>query len=168
MIAEMSSMQEIINVAQWCFHFDKEKFGTTTYGEFKLALQTNGYSTADIESLYFELDLNNDDPLEFRDFLASVLEARGVVEETILTEAFERSFPDEDSLLTKYEIAGLLTSVGTPERVEEFFPQVDEKKAVHTQGTNKIRLCPDLTLPDLTLPFIAIQSPSKIFCTNSI
>ena len=133
-------MEEIINVAQWCFHFDKEKFGTTTYGEFKLALQTNGYSTTDIESLYNELDLNNDDPLEFRDFLASVLEARGVFEETILTEAFERSFPDEDSLLTKYEIAGLLTSVGTPERVEEFFPQCDEKTDIQNQGTKLVGL----------------------------
>jgi hypothetical protein len=135
----MSSMEEIISVAHWCFHFDKEKFGTTTYGELKLALQTNGYSTSDIESLYQNLDHKNDDPLEFRDFLASVLAARGAFEETILTEAFERSFPDEDSLLTKYEIAGLLTSVGTPERVEEFFPQLDEKKVVHSQGTRFIR-----------------------------
>jgi Ca2+-binding EF-hand superfamily protein len=121
-------MEEIVNVAQWCFHFDTGKTGMTTYGELKLGLQTNGYSATDIDSIYVDSSVDNEGPLEFRDFLASCLEARGSFEETILTETFERSFPDEDSYITKYEVAGLLTAVGTPERVEEFFPDWDELK----------------------------------------
>jgi Ca2+-binding EF-hand superfamily protein len=115
-------MEKIVDIAQWCFHFDKEKTGMTTYGEFKLGLQTNGLSAAEIEAIYSGNNAGTEDSLEFRDFLAAALEARGRYEETILTETFERSFPEEDTSITKYDIAGLLTTVGTPERVEEFFP----------------------------------------------
>lgn len=112
-----------MNIAQWIFHDDAEKTGMTTYGQLKLCLLTNGYSVEEVDSIYAGCNTSLSDPLEFRDFLAAALEARGRFEEIILTETFERSFPDENSFISKYEVAGLLTSVGAPERVDDFFPE---------------------------------------------
>ena len=51
-IAEVSSMEDILKIAQWCLQFDESKSGKTTYSEFKLALQTSGYSSVEVSSIF--------------------------------------------------------------------------------------------------------------------
>lgn len=51
-IAEISSMEDVLKIAQWCMQFDESKSGLTTYSEFKLALQTSGYSQAEINCMF--------------------------------------------------------------------------------------------------------------------
>jgi len=127
-IAEISSMEDIVNIAQWCFHADRSKTGMTTFGNMKRCLEEREYSVEFMEHVFYDNEFQDHEQLEFRDFLAAILETRGTFEEAVLTQTFESSFPEENSLISKFELAGLLKYVGAPERVEEFFDESEADK----------------------------------------
>ena len=121
-------MERIVNIAQRCVQSDKDRTGLTTYGKMKVVLEKTGFQEETVTSIFSCCQFDDEAPLEYRDFLAATLEVRGALEENLLAAAFESSFPAENSLISKFEVAGLLTSVGSPERVEEFFSDMEGDK----------------------------------------
>lgn len=96
----------------------KSNDGWISLGEFKTAVQ-NRTSYPDEE------DFDCDDYLEYTEFIAAVLEARGNIEEEKIAEAFDRLDSDNTGYITAQNLCKLLGKDYSPEKVQDIIEHAD-------------------------------------------
>jgi len=115
---------------------DLDGNGFIDYDEFKEALGNIGYSDEDIERIFRSIDLDGSGTIEYTEFLAATLEARCVVVEERLAEAFDRIDINDSGYITKESLnailqQGFLGRTLTDEYLNEIIEEVDLSRDGH-------------------------------------
>ena len=100
-VAHKSTSAEIGGLRDAFQKFDLSQNGTVCLEEFKEMMSNSGMSDEEIESLFRSIDLDGSKLIHFTEFLAATLEARGVIVEQRLAEAFDRIDSDDSGYITK-------------------------------------------------------------------
>ena len=88
-IAKKSTPEEIFDLRGVFDEFDVSNTGTVGLAEFKAALSQLGYSEATLEEIFYKIDVNQNNAINYTEFLAAALETQGMIEEYRLAEAFD-------------------------------------------------------------------------------
>ena len=96
-----SSSKEIGSLRDAFEKFDLLRNGTVCLDEFKEAMKNSGLSDQELEDIFKSIDLDGSGHIDYTEFLAATIEARGVIAEERLAEAFDRIDSDDSGQISK-------------------------------------------------------------------
>ena len=105
-----SSSKEIGSLRDAFEKFDLLRNGTVCLDEFREVMKNSGLSDQELEDIFKSIDLDGSGHIDYTEFLAATIEARGVIAEERLAEAFDRIDSDDTGQISK-ENCGVLSSV---------------------------------------------------------
>lgn len=70
--------------------YDTSGNGSISPQEFKVALESYGFTDEEAANMFEELDIDKTGELKYVEFLAATIEAQGAISEARLAEAFDR------------------------------------------------------------------------------
>lgn len=132
-----------------CFDkYDVSRDGLIVFDEFKKAMKESTYTDEEIEALFagmvcnsevvhrytysylffsalFIQDMNGDGLIQYTEFLAATLEARGLIEEERIAEAFDRLDANDTGQITKRELVDFLGEDASSTNIEELMEEWD-------------------------------------------
>lgn len=88
-IAKKSTCDEILELSTVFDEFDSQNTGRLGLADFKSALGQFGYSDDTLEDIFYKIDVNQNNEINYTEFLAAALETQGSIEEHRLAEAFD-------------------------------------------------------------------------------
>lgn len=89
-IAKKSTSEELLELCAVFEEFDTQHTGRLGLADFKLALGGQlGYTDDQLEEIFYKIDVNQNNEINYTEFLAAALETQGLVEEHRLAEAFD-------------------------------------------------------------------------------
>ena len=100
-VAHKSTSEEIGGLRDVFEKFDLQRNGTVCLDEFKEVLKNASYADDDIERIFRSIDLDGSGLIHYTEFLAATIEARGVIVEERLAEAFDRIDSDDSGFISK-------------------------------------------------------------------
>mmetsp|Transcript_29991 Transcript_29991/g.45695 ORF Transcript_29991/g.45695 Transcript_29991/m.45695 type:complete len:545 (+) Transcript_29991:128-1762(+) len=127
-IARKSTPDEIYQLRKAFNQFDVENDGIVTYAEFKAALKESDYSEEELEEIFKSIDVNKNGHIVYTEFIAASLEAKGMIEEDRIAEAFDRMDADSSGFISPEDLARLLGNGYTEQEIKSIIAQVDENK----------------------------------------
>ena len=136
------SLEDIDNISpgklqelRECFDtFDDDQNGTITQKEFQYALtKLNIFLNGDeVRELFFEYDTNNDNTLDFDEFIKLVAKLDPTVSQEIeINQAFKLFDLNQDGYITRYEVKEALTRFGitaSEDEIDLLFAMTDDDK----------------------------------------
>ena len=81
--------------------------------------------TLTIQDICTPKDVDKDGEVEYTEFIAATLEARGNLEEERIAEAFDRLDTDQSGFISKRELAQFLGTTATSKEVDEILQEAD-------------------------------------------
>jgi calcium-dependent protein kinase len=100
-VAHKSTTDEIGHLRELFEQYDTERDGTVNLDEFKKSLRSIGKHDSDIERIFKAIDLDGSGLIHYTEFLAATIEARGIIVEERLAEAFDRLDSDDSGFISK-------------------------------------------------------------------
>jgi len=133
MLAWSLSTEDLADLRQQFLALDSHNRGTITHQEMKQVLEDTYHIDCDeAEALFRSLDTNNDNEIDYSEFLAAALQARVKVHEDMLRKTFHRFDQDECGRITDVDLREVLGSHFEGMDVTELIREVD------TTGDGKI------------------------------
>jgi calcium-dependent protein kinase len=128
MIAYKMPANDIEELQQRFETYDTEKQGFISLEDFRKALSSSQLSEKDIESIFYEMDLDSTGYLEYKDFIAAALDTRGRVETERIAEAFDRLDTDKKGAITKQNLRSALGENVSDHVLSEILEEVDAQE----------------------------------------
>jgi Ca2+-binding EF-hand superfamily protein len=136
------SLEDIDNISpakleelRQCFDtFDEDQNGTISQQEFQYALtKLNIFIGKDeVQDLFYEYDTNNDNNLDFDEFIKLVAKLDPTVSQEIeINQAFKLFDLNQDGFITRYEVKEALTRFGiaaSEDEIDLLFAMTDDDK----------------------------------------
>jgi Ca2+-binding EF-hand superfamily protein len=107
-IAHRSSTKEIEELRKAFAHYDTENNGIISFEEFSEALKKMNYSEDTIQEIFSSLDVHGNQKIMFTEFIAATIEARGLIAEDRIAEAFDRLDSDDSGYISKANLKEFL------------------------------------------------------------
>lgn len=127
-IAHRSTAEEILQLRQAFDAYDTSNDGIITYGEFKEALARLDYGDKELQSIFSSIDVNRNGYIQYTEFLAATIEARGHIEEDRVAEAFDRIDADDTGYISRKNLREVLGKEYTLEKVNKIIEDADTDK----------------------------------------
>mmetsp|Transcript_9662 Transcript_9662/g.19332 ORF Transcript_9662/g.19332 Transcript_9662/m.19332 type:complete len:465 (-) Transcript_9662:196-1590(-) len=109
MMAWSLSTEDRVELRQQFLALDTESKGTITHSQMKHVLEETFHVDCDeAESLFHSLDTNNDDEIDYSEFLAAALQGRVKVHEDVLRKTFHRFDAHETGQITASDLRQIL------------------------------------------------------------
>ncbi|CAM9170181.1 unnamed protein product, partial [Phaeothamnion confervicola] len=103
-VAHRSEPGELRRLREIFMRYDVEHTGTITVRDFKTVLLQEGFQELEIETVYQELDEDNDGEIQYTEFLAASLETMGQMEEERLLDAFDQMDAEGSGVITRQNV----------------------------------------------------------------
>ena len=107
-IAHRSSTKEIEELRKAFAAYDTSRNGVITFEEFKAAMKKLNYPDETISEIFASLDVNGNQKIMFTEFIAATIEARGLIAEDRIAEAFDRLDSDDSGYISKSNLKSFL------------------------------------------------------------
>eukprot|EP00586_Coscinodiscus_wailesii_P001329 CAMPEP_0172488470 /NCGR_PEP_ID=MMETSP1066-20121228/17993_1 /TAXON_ID=671091 /ORGANISM="Coscinodiscus wailesii, Strain CCMP2513" /LENGTH=527 /DNA_ID=CAMNT_0013255701 /DNA_START=77 /DNA_END=1660 /DNA_ORIENTATION=- len=128
-IAHKLSFDEIYDLRTVFEKYDSSFDGQISLIEFTEATcERSGCSREDAEELFNGIDVNRDGYVNYTEFIAAALEARGHIEVEKVAEAFDRLDRGNTGYITEKDLRKILGTDYTHEKIQEFMKEVDVDK----------------------------------------
>ena len=124
-IAHRSSTKEIEELRKAFAAYDTENNGIISFEEFSQALQKLHYPAETIQEIFASLDVNGNQKIMFTEFIAATIEARGLIAEDRIAEAFDRLDCDDSGYISKANLRKFLGDDVTDEELTKIMKDVD-------------------------------------------
>ena len=117
------------------FHaLDSTGDGTIRYGEFRKAVEPNGFTEEQLQQIFTELDQNNTGVVNYTEFLSATLETKGKIDKELLDEAFQKLDVEDCGAITKEGLSEVVesrnSSPSNEEIAEKILAEVDAEDQV--------------------------------------
>jgi calcium-dependent protein kinase len=124
-IAKRSTSDEIFEIRRVFAEFDTENSGTITLDDFRSALTQYDptYSDEELEDIFRKIDVGGTSVINYTEFLASALEARGSIEEWKLAEAFDMLDRDGSGCISKDDLRRVVGDQADDAYLDELIAQ---------------------------------------------
>mmetsp|Transcript_40073 Transcript_40073/g.115561 ORF Transcript_40073/g.115561 Transcript_40073/m.115561 type:complete len:589 (+) Transcript_40073:61-1827(+) len=128
MLAWSLSTEDRAELRQQFLALDTEKKGTITHCQMKQVLEDTFHVDCDeAETLFQSLDTNNDDRIDYSEFLAAALQGRVKVHEDVLRRTFHRFDQTESGVITAVDLRQILGDHFEGVDVTELFREADTR-----------------------------------------
>jgi len=107
-IAKRSTSDEIFMLRKVFCAFDTLNTGTITLEEFKDALAGFNYDDDEVNRIFRSVDVNNNNVINYTEFLAACLEAQGDLAEYRIAEAFDLLDSDDSGYISRDNLRAIL------------------------------------------------------------
>uniref|UniRef100_A0A7S3P976 Calmodulin n=1 Tax=Amphora coffeiformis TaxID=265554 RepID=A0A7S3P976_9STRA len=124
-IAHRSSTKEIEELRKAFAAYDTSRNGVITFEEFKAAMTKMNYSDETIAEIFTSLDVNGNQKIMFTEFIAATIEARGLIAEDRIAEAFDRLDSDDSGYISKSNLKSFLGDDITDEECKKIMKEAD-------------------------------------------
>lgn len=125
LIAHKSTTQEIIALRNVFDTIDKSHNGTVDHDEFREGLKRSRFSDEELDQIFESIDVDKSGQIQYTEFLAATLEARGYLEEERIAEAFESIDRDGSGFIDKNELQEVLGKSCTVEQIDDIIRAAD-------------------------------------------
>ena len=114
---------------------DLDGNGFIDYYEFRTGLGNIGYSDDEIERIFRSIDLDGSGQIDYTEFLAATIEARGVIVEERLAEAFDQIDVDDSGYISKEDLKEFLQQSSLGRGVSDgYLGEIIEESDVSKHG----------------------------------
>jgi calcium-dependent protein kinase len=156
-IAHRSSTKEIEELRKCFESYDKSKNGVITYDEFKAAMEKANYNEETIKEIFESIDVAGNQKIMFTEFIAATIEARGLIAEDRIAEAFDRLDSDDSGFISKENLKEFLGDDITDAELKDVMKEADVDKdgKISYKGTSngaQTRLCTEVRRLPILLP----------------
>lgn len=127
-IAHRSSTKEIEELRKAFATYDTLKNGVITFEEFEAALKKMNYPDETIREIFASVDVNGNQKIMFTEFIAATIEARGLIAEDRIAEAFDRLDTDDSGYISKSNLKEFLGDDITDDEITEIMKEADTNK----------------------------------------
>lgn len=127
-IAHRSSTREIEDLRKAFASYDTAKNGIISFEEFTAALRKVNYSEETIKEIFQSIDVHGNQKIMFTEFIAATIEARGLIAEDRIAEAFDRLDSDDSGYITKKNLKDFLGDEMSDSEIKEIMNEVDADK----------------------------------------
>jgi Ca2+-binding EF-hand superfamily protein len=124
-IAHKSTSAEIGILRKIFQQYDTKKDGSLSYEEFKAAYAQAGLTADEFSALFDAIDLDGSGRIRYTEFLAATIEARGVISEERLAEAFDRIDSDDSGYITAANLKAILGDEFPDEEINAIIKEAD-------------------------------------------
>jgi Ca2+-binding EF-hand superfamily protein len=124
-IAHKSTSEEIGILRKVFERYDTARNGSISLDEFKVALESYGYTDEEVERMFDGLDLDRTGEVKYCEFLAATIEAQGAISEERLAEAFDRLDSDDSGFISKENLREFLGDDLPQDEIDEIIREVD-------------------------------------------
>jgi Ca2+-binding EF-hand superfamily protein len=125
-IAHKLTFDEIYDLRTVFEKYDSSFDGQISLNEFtEVTCERTGISLDEAEEVFNSIDINRDGYLNYTEFIAAALEARGNIEVEKVAEAFDRLDRDNTGYITEKDLRKILGTDYTHEKIQEFMKEVD-------------------------------------------
>lgn len=107
-IAHRSSTKEIEELRKAFAAYDTRRDGIISFEEFKTAMKKMNYPEETISEIFASMDINGNQKIMFTEFIAATVEARGLIAEDRIAEAFDRLDSDDSGYISKSNLKQFL------------------------------------------------------------
>jgi len=126
MMAWSLSNEDRRHLSEQFLLMDKNNRGTITHQELRTVLEENFHvDSAEAQALFSSLDTDNDDEIEYSEFLAAALIGRVQVHEDLLRRTFARFDTNETGMITAGDLRFVLGDSFDGEEMEQLIHEAD-------------------------------------------
>ena len=108
--------------------YDTARNGVISFEEFQAALKKMNYPDETIQEIFSSIDVNGNQKIMFTEFIAATIEARGLIAEDRIAEAFDRLDSDNSGFISKANLKEFLGDDITDAEITEIMKEADKTK----------------------------------------
>lgn len=124
-IAKRSTPNEIFKLRKVFSSFDTLNTGTISLDQFRAALSSSKYSDEDLRKMFYSVDVNKNNVINYTEFLAACLEAQGELEEHRLAEAFDLIDSDDSGYISRENLRQILGKNRDDKSIDALIAEAD-------------------------------------------